>query len=94
VVTKTIASGTDDDAQGHVWYRGTDGALWADNVRIGVPADGRRIASTPTVSGFQVPVYDGQTTDPTSVLVRDDQGTSWLYQPVEKIWTNLGGIAT
>ncbi|WP_344310851.1 hypothetical protein [Fodinicola feengrottensis] len=92
------SSGIASDSHGGVWFRGTDGALW-DGTRVGVPAAGRRVACTPTVAGYQVPKNGGTPTDPRSVLVRDDQGTSWLYVPVEEdgtggTWTNLGGIAT
>jgi hypothetical protein len=94
------SSGVAGDGYRQSWYRGADGALWADDTRVGVPAPGRRVACTPTVAGYRVPANGGPLTDPNSILVRDDQGTSWLYTPpapnttVGGSWTNLGGIAT
>lgn len=98
-LTGKTASSIDSDGKGRTWYRGTDGALWADGKQVGIPDDQTRVASTPTVSGYRVPAYEGPQTDPDSVLLRDNFGASWLYVPAEQdgtggTWTNLGGIAT
>ncbi|WP_163512515.1 hypothetical protein [Fodinicola acaciae] len=95
----TTASGVDADGRGRVWYRGTNGALWANDSEVGVPEDQLRIASTPSVAGYRVPVFEQPQTDPDSLLIRDNNGTSWLYAPAAGdgsggTWTNLGGIAT
>ncbi|WP_163512514.1 hypothetical protein [Fodinicola acaciae] len=108
-VSDTTASGISytpgSSNAGHnmYWYRGTDGALWASGVRVGVPADGRRLAGTPTVAGYRMPPLDIFPMDPLTVLVRDDQGGAWIYQPPSDqvgtgdtggTWTSLGGVAT
>jgi hypothetical protein len=92
------SSGVSSDSHGMSWYRGTDGALHSA-AKVGVPATGRRVASTPTVAGYRVAPNGGTTQDPRSILIRDDQGTSWLYVPADEdgtggTWTNLGGTAT
>jgi hypothetical protein len=98
-INHTIASGTDTDSVQRTWYRGTDGALWVGDKRIGVPATGRRIACTPTVSGYPVAPF-APSQEPTTILVRDDLGASWIYTPPASgpaqggSWTSLGGIAT
>jgi hypothetical protein len=103
LVNSTIASSIDSDAEGRAWYRGTDGALWANSTRIGVPAAGLRVACSPTVSGYEVPVFGDIVRDPssTAVLIRDNTGASWRYTPpaggndgAGGTWTSLGGKAT
>jgi hypothetical protein len=101
-VSEPVASSVDSDAERRDWYRGDDGALWANGTRVGTPAAGLRVACSPTVSGYEVPPAGGGPVphpSDTSILIRDNNGTSWLYTPpkgatVGGTWTNLGGVAT
>ncbi|GAA1679214.1 hypothetical protein GCM10009765_30550 [Fodinicola feengrottensis] len=94
------ASSIAQDFQNGFWYRGTDGALWNNTTRVGVPATGLRVACTPTVSGARVRPWVVSSLDPDSVLVRDNLGHAWLYTPpggfgnvTGGVWTSLGGSA-
>lgn len=101
VDTKPDFTGVTASAIDGGWYRGTDGALWFEDTRVGVPPAGAnaRVASSPTIADH-APVGVGKTAaDGTTVLIRDAAKQPWAYTttgagPTGGQWIALGGGAT